>query len=159
MQKLFISLLLMLFIHSSSAQVFHRNDNQDRLVILSPGLSSQGNGNFYAELNFMLARLLPSDIYMPPLIFGPRIGLETNFSNSELVFAPKIGWEASFIILGVRLNGISYIDKGNVDFRILPEIGLSFFSGINLFYGYNIPLLNYILIYGKSLDELFHHSI
>ncbi len=144
MKNTIVLLFLTLFIQSSYGQLFHRTPNQERLIVLSPGFSAQGNGNFYTELNIMYSKITTGEPYFPPAYHGPRIGMEVNFfNNHHLVYAPKVGWEGSLFFLCVRGNLISYFDKGNVDLRILPEIGLSFKSGINLLYGYNIPLLDY----------------
>ncbi len=143
MKRILLLIVLIIVIQNSYGQIFHRKDNQERLVILSPGFSAQGSGNFNTELNLMLAKLESGGPCNPSALYGPRIGVETNFSNNHFVYAPKIGWEASVLLFGIRGNIISYIDKGKVDLRILPEIGISFLSGINLLYGYNIPLLDY----------------
>ena len=141
--KKILLLIFVVVIQNSFGQIFHRKENQTRLVILSPGISTQGHGNFYTELNLMYAKLVEGGPCTIPVFYGPRVGIETNFNNNHYVYAPKIGWEASVYFIGIRGNLISYIDNGKVDLRLLPEIGISFFSGVNLFYGYNIPLLGY----------------
>lgn len=143
MKKIIPIIFFVLVIQNSYGQIFHRKENQERLVILSPGGSLQGNGSYFAELNFMLAKLELGGPCNPPALLGPRIGIETNFSNDHFVYAPKVGWEASSLFFGFRGNIISYIDNGKVDLRILPEIGISFLSGVNLLYGYNIPTLEF----------------
>ena len=143
MKKILTYFILIIVVQKSYGQIFHRKENQERLVILSPGVSLQGNGNIYAELNLMLAKLESGGPCNPSALTGPRIGIETNFRNDHFVYAPKIGWEASGLLFCFRGNAVTYIDKGKVDLRILPEIGLSLLSGINLIYGYNIPLLDY----------------
>ena len=143
MKKLFLILIITLSVNYSFGQIFHRKNNQDRLVILSPGVSTQGNGNYYSEMNLMYAKLDLGGPCTPSTLYGPRIGIETNFNNDHFVYAPKIGWEGSALLFGIRGSIIGYIDQGQVDLRFLPEIGISLFSGVNLFYGYNIPLRNF----------------
>ena len=143
MKKIILILIITLSFNNSLGQIFHRKNNQDRLVILSPGFSTQGNGNYYTEINFMYAKLESGGPCTPPALYGPRIGLETNFNNNHLVYAPKIGWEGSSFLFGIRGSIISYIDQGQIDLRFLPEIGISLLSGVNLFYGYNIPLRDF----------------
>ena len=75
--------------------------------------------------------------------WGPRIGIEANMSVADFMYAPKIGYELDVVFVSFRGNLINYIEKGNVDLRMLPEAGLSFFGAINLTYGYGIPLLKY----------------
>jgi len=77
------------------------------------------------------------------MLWGPRLGVEMNMKSDHFIYAPKVGWEFSMTPLIVRGNLIANIDKGKVDLRILPEVGLSFFGLINLTYGYSISTLEF----------------
>jgi len=101
---------------------------------ISPGVSYQKQ--FMGELNIMYGT------HFEIGIVGTKIGIETNFDFDHFVFAPKIGGELSFLPISLRASSLAYTNgKGQWDWRLLPEVGLSFLGGINLSYGYGIPLL------------------
>lgn len=108
-------------------------------LIFSPGISYQKQ--FFGEINMMYSKIEEGHGVIAN--WGPRVGIEANFSGSNFIYAPKIGYELDAVFLALRGNLINYIDKGNVDLRILPEAGLSFFGAVNLTYGYGIPLLKF----------------
>lgn len=76
-------------------------------------------------------------------IYGPKLGVETNFSSDSFIIAPKLGFEVAVFFFTLRGSAVSYIEAGNVDLRLLPEFGLSFFGLANLTYGYGIPVLSH----------------
>ena len=83
---------------------------------------------------------------------GTRIGFESNFKNNgDFIIAPKIGYETSGTILVMRLSAINYFQSNKSEFRILPEIGLSWGGFVNLTYGYNFRLTN------SQIDNLSKH--
>lgn len=109
-------------------------------LIFSPGISYQKN--FFAELNLMYAQTASNHTGLG--FRGPRVGIETNFSFDNFTFAPKLGYEISVLFLCLRGSGVGYVDSSKqLDLRLLPEAGLSFFGLANLTYGYSIPLLSY----------------
>jgi hypothetical protein len=108
-------------------------------LILSPGISTQSQ--LFGELNLMYAGYYEGNRHTFPLMWGYRVGFESNFNTKHFVIAPKIGYEVAFLV-NLRGNILGYIDDGNVDLRILPEIGWSTYL-FNLSLGYGIPLLNF----------------
>ncbi|TYZ13488.1 hypothetical protein FY528_03510 [Hymenobacter lutimineralis] len=110
----------------------------DWSLIASPGISYQKQ--IFGEINAMYANVQfgPGAV----LVHGPRIGLEAGYRD-HLVYAPKIGYEFDFILVALRANLVGYVDQGQVDLRLLPEAGLSFFGFANFTYGYNAPLGTY----------------
>ena len=134
MTRLIITIALAL-IHFKSMGQFHRKDNEG-LFILSPGLFYQEQ--LFCELNLMYAKNITAHGIV--LIWGPRIGTEINFKADRFIYAPKIGYEISGFPLALRANTVAYVDRSQIDIRLLPEIGLSFFGLINLTYGYNFPV-------------------
>ena len=118
-------------------------------LIMSPGLIYQGQ--FLGELNLMLSRL---DMTAGgSAIWGPRIGLESSFRSDNYMIAPKIGYEFSGLLFCLRANALSYFQNGDIDLRILPEIGLSLSGAMNLCYGYNIH------IYKDKINDVSNHRI
>lgn len=109
-------------------------------LIILPGLSYQGSGNFYGELSVMLSKPISGVLshYDQGFIFG----LESNLSKDNYVFAPKIGYETA-LLFQFRGSIISYIDNKNVDLRTLLEMGTGSFKYFTILYGYNVPLLKY----------------
>lgn len=83
---------------------------------------------------------------------GVRIGFESNLkSNLDFIIAPKIGVEISSTILVMRLSAVNYFQNDKSEFRIVPEIGLSWGGFVNLTYGYNFRLTN------SQIDNLNSH--
>lgn len=107
--------------------------------MLSPGVSYQRQ--FMPELNLMLAKI--SIEQGGDAVWGPRIGMESNFNKNDFIVGTKIGYELSGMVVCFRGNAISYFHQGKTDLRLLPEVGLSLFGAVNLTYGYSIPLLDY----------------
>lgn len=107
--------------------------------ILSPGISYQRQ--LMPELNLMLAKSVIE--HGGNAIWGPRIGIESNFSKKDLIVGAKLGYELAGMVLCFRGTTISYFNQNKIDLRILPEAGISLFGALNLTYGYNIPLLDY----------------
>lgn len=108
-------------------------------LILSPGISYQRQ--FMPELNLMLAKSVIE--HGGNAIWGPRIGIESNFSKNDLIVGTKLGYEMAGLIVCFRGNAISYFNQSKIDLRLLPEAGISLFGAVNLTYGYNFPLLDY----------------
>lgn len=108
-------------------------------LILSPGVSYQKQ--LFAELSVMYAETAMNHSGFG--IYGPKLGVEVNFDPDNFIVAPKLGFEVDVLILSLRANIVSYIGSGNVDLRLLPELGLSFFGLANLSYGYGIPVLKH----------------
>lgn len=118
-------------------------------LILSPGVSYQKE--FFAELSIMYAETAMNNTGLG--IYGPRLGVEVNFDSDNFIYAPKLGFEVDVLFLSVRANAVSYIDSGDVDLRILPEVGFSFFGLANLTYGYGIPVLNH------RVEDISRHRV
>ena len=76
-------------------------------------------------------------------LWGPFLGVETNFNFNNWILGPKAGFEygTSFFIL--RGSFINYFDKEGSDLRMLPEAGISLLGILNFTYGYSIPLTNF----------------
>ncbi|MDR0660537.1 MAG: hypothetical protein LBG19_07015 [Prevotellaceae bacterium] len=108
-------------------------------LIFSPGVSYQKE--FFGELSIMYAETATNNTGLG--IYGPKLGIEMNFSSDSFIYASKLGFEVDVLFFSVRANAVSYIKDGNVDLRLLPEVGFGFFGLANLTYGYGIPVLNY----------------
>ncbi len=141
MRSFLTAVLLLLLCNFCAAQKYGRKKDQQRLLIVSPALNYQGQ--WFGELNLMLSSFESGGPCNPPVLYGPRIGVEANFSKNRFIYAPKIGYEFNALLIAVRGNVVSYIDNDQIDLRILPEIGLSMLGGVNIMYGYNIPTLNF----------------
>jgi hypothetical protein len=122
-------------------QSIEENKNSKKQFILSPGISLQKS--FFAELNLTFANKSLLENFSETgtsLIIGPRIGLELGNINNRTFIAPKIGYEVSGMFFCLRGNLVYYIENGNNDLRILPEIGISYLGFANLTYGYGFPI-------------------
>lgn len=108
-------------------------------LILSPGISYQKE--FLGELSIMYAETAMNNTGFG--IYGPKLGVEMNFDSDNFIYAPKLGFEVDVLFFSVRGSAVSYINHGDVDLRLLPEVGLSFFGLANLTYGYGFPVLKH----------------
>jgi hypothetical protein len=108
-------------------------------LILSPGISYQGQ--IFGEINLMYSKLAIE--HGGNAIWGPRIGIEANFSRDRFIYAPKVGYELSGMLIALRGNAVGYFDDRKLDLRLLPEAGVSLAGAINLTYGYSLPILNH----------------
>jgi len=118
-------------------------------LIFSPVVSYQKE--FFGELSLMYAETAMQHSGLG--IYGPRLGVGMNFNADDFIFAPKLGFEIDVIFLSVRANAVGYINRGDVDLRLLPELGVSFFGLANLIYGYGIPVLS------SELGSVSRHSV
>lgn len=82
----------------------------------------------------------PPDAFIPGILTGPKVSSEFNFNFKQFFLGPKVSYEFDYYVIGARINLIDYTDFKQSDFRFTPEIGLTFVSYLNLFYGYNVPL-------------------
>lgn len=117
--------------------------------LFSPGISYQGQ--FMYEANLMVYER-PSG-YMTLGFGGYRVGLETNFKPNDLIIAPKLNLELNYILVSARMGFVSYMKRGNFDLRFLPEVGLTLAGGVNLMYGYGLPLLS------NRVDDISRHRV
>ena len=118
-------------------------------LILSPGVSYQKE--FFGELSIMYAETAMNHTGFG--IYGPKLGVELNFKSDNFIYAPKLGFEIDVLFFSVRANIVSYIDSGDVDLRLLPEVGFSFLGLANLTYGYSIPVLSY------RIEDISRHRV
>lgn len=104
---------------------------------LSPGIVYQGEPVY--ELNFLAGRYISE---MGGNAFpGVRLGVETNFrQGSDGYFAPKAGFELSGMIICLRGTAMACVQRSGIQFRLVPEIGVSLAGFVNLTYGYAFAL-------------------
>jgi hypothetical protein len=104
---------------------------------ISPGVIFQRQT--FGELNILIGQYESST--GGNAFGGVRIGAESNFkSGKEHIFAPKIGIELSGMVICLRATALTYFYNGDTQFRLLPELGISFLGFANLTYGYNFNL-------------------
>ena len=149
MKKLFLFLLINCCLLANSQQKVTDSDNQIRFAF-SPGIIVQRN--VFLDVNVLVGKSIIDLNPKVPLvgIQGVRIGLESDCNN---IIAPKIGYELNAMIYVLRFSAINYLKNGNSEFRIIPELGLSFYSWMNLTYGYGISLGN------NRISDIGHHRV
>lgn len=118
-------------------------------LILSPGASYQKE--FFGELSIMYAETAMNHTGLG--IYGPKLGVEVNFDSDNFIYAPKLGFEVDVLFFSVRASAVSYINDGDVDLRLLPEVGFSFFGLANLTYGYGVPVLSH------KINDVSRHRV
>ncbi|MEX2595358.1 MAG: hypothetical protein WEC59_00400 [Salibacteraceae bacterium] len=85
--------------------------------------------------------------------YGPKLSLEFNFNPNNFILAPKVSYEYHLVLIGARISIIDFINFSQHDFRLTPEAGISLNGGMNLFYGYNIPITD------NTLDYITNHRL
>ena len=119
-------------------------------IALSPGIVFQKQT--FGELNLLIGRY--SSETGGNAFGGIRLGAETNFrSGNENIWAPKVGAELSGMVICMRATTLYYISGPNIQWRFLPEIGISFLGFANLTYGYNFKLS------GDPIDGIINHRV
>lgn len=138
MGKLHTALLVTVLLVLCNEPAFSQKNNRVDFA-LSPGIIYQGQ--WTGEINVLAGRYeseLGGNAFC-----GMRFGVESNFkTGNDLLFAPKIGVELSGMFICLRGTFLSYVSRQDLQFRFLPEIGISFLGFANLTYGYAIPLNN-----------------
>lgn len=117
-----------------------QNDPNKNHLIFSGGLSYQKQ--CLGEVGIIYGKTIwtKEGPGIPLIASGLKFATEFNFNSENFIIAPKLGYEFNTPILGTRLSIIDYTNLTHHDFKFTPEIGLSLFTFINIFYGYNISL-------------------
>jgi hypothetical protein len=87
----------------------------------------------------------------PVASWGPFVGVGATYGGDNNAFVSKLGYAHSKGFFGGRAQILNYTDFRSAQFAVRPEIGLSFASWLNLFYGYTINLES-----GKNLIQSGH---
>ncbi len=103
---------------------------------LCPSIASQGQ--IFGELDLMRAQVIEGHGVL--ILYGPFVGVATNFRAGERIIVPKAGYELVMSVITLRASTACYYGEHNRDLRLLPEVGLSFFGLADLTYGWAIPL-------------------
>jgi hypothetical protein len=150
--------LILFFLILSSAHCYAQEEDRQTEsktdFVFSPGLILQGN--FFADVNIIVGKTIVDTNSKIPVVGvkGFRFGFESNFRDNEnYTIAPKIGYEISPMLYTLRLSAVNYFQNGNSEFRILPEIGLSFGGWVNLTYGYGIAFKD------SNLNNVGNHRV
>lgn len=145
MRKYLILIILSLFNLSLHAQV-KKSENY------SLGIST---GYTYANSHFIQLGTIYGanygNVHIPSKGFG--LGVDIGKVNNKLTIGTKAFYEYNFFIAsGFRLNAINYFSGEKIDFRLMPQVGLSIMGNINFMYGYSIPTL------GNELTDISRNS-
>jgi len=143
LKKIFIVFFLVVFSHSNAQSgELQRIKKEYRDVLFSPGITVQHET--FLDVNILIGDVTIENGKIPVVgVDGFRIGLETNLRDGHNhTIAPKIGYEISATIFSLRLSAVNYFQNGNSEFRMLPELGISYNGWANLTYGYGIPFNN-----------------
>ncbi len=146
-KKIFLLLFFFCCLLAFSQETVTNSDNKI-LIAFSPGVVVQRN--VFVDLNVLIGKSIIDLNPKVPLvgIQGVRIGLETDCNT---IIAPKIGYEFNPMIYVLRFSAVNYFQNANSEFRIVPELGLSFYSWMNLTYGYGFSIGN------DRISDIGHH--
>ncbi len=70
-------------------------------------------------------------------LYNFGIGSEISYLDGEVLLGPKFVVEGNYVFIAGRLNSTYYINSRKEEFILTPEVGLTFFNIVNLYYGYN----------------------
>lgn len=116
----------------------------------SPGVILQRE--VFAEANVVVGRVVMEKMILG--ISGLRIGGESNLRNgNEFTIAPKVGLEIDATLAAFRLSAANYFQDGNSEFRLIPEIGISWGGTFNLTYGYGFRFQK------REIEDLSQHRL
>lgn len=116
-----------------------------------PGIEAnyvyQQTHGFEIGINFLTAKSKIKKPLWKLYEYGPSISSEFNFNDDEIILGPKISYrhynffkEFPGVGYTVKANVIYYISEKKQDIAFTPEVGLSFISLLNVYYGYNFFL-------------------
>lgn len=143
MKTTFLAFIILL-----SANMYSQEKRKKYDFAFSPELISQKG--FYGGANVVIGKVISEKMIIG--MSGVRIGVESNFKNgTDCIIAPKLGFETSGTILIMRFSAVNYFQNTKSEFRLLPEIGLSWGGFVNLTYGYNFRITN------KQINDLSGH--
>lgn len=108
---------------------------------IAPTIGVSRQSETFLDVNLNLYSVDTNQIKLM-LFKGFRLGVESNLKSENFIWGPKVGYEVAGTTV-LRLSAVNYFDKGNVDVRLLPEVGLSICGTVSILYGYNIPLNDY----------------
>jgi hypothetical protein len=107
----------------------------------------QQSHGFEVGINYLTAKSKMSKVNWSLYEYGPSIASEFIFYNESLIAGPKLSYRhynffKKFPGIGYtfKANAIYYISKDAQDLNFTPEVGLSWVSLLNVYYGYNISL-------------------
>ena len=140
----------LLFMIIFSTNIFSQEKKRKFDFAFSPELISQRD--LFGGANLLIGKVINEKMIIG--MSGVRIGVESNFKNKQdLIFAPKVGVEISGTIVVIRLSALNYFQNDKSEFRLLPEIGLSWGGFVNLTYGYNFRITN------RQIEDFSQHRI
>lgn len=138
------------------------------LIVLKSNAQSENTSNYkwgamigykYQETNFIELGLVCSKMgkgsgYFNDGILSQKnigVGLDINLSN--FLIGPKLSYEINYVFIAARANITTYTDFKKTDIRFTPEIGITLFGLLNIYYGYNLALSDF------QFNEIGNHRI
>ena len=149
----FIFFLLSL-VRANSQTINDSTKKTDGEYCLSLKMAYHQQKTAYAEVGLFLGIETHLSSWGGGTMYGPSISTEfllQSQENKSNIIAPKIGFEsynANVIGLpwGARCNLVCYTNGKENSLKLAPEVGLSIWAFVNVFYGYNFPLTNSSLV-------------
>ncbi len=108
-------------------------------------------GLSFGELGVTYSRIWGGVLPFP--MYSVGVGSEFSYLDDELLLGPKIVAEGNYVFVGGRLNGTYYLNSKKEEFILTPEVGLTFFNVVNLYYGYNFRFND------KVFDRISNHRV
>lgn len=107
----------------------------------------QQSHGFEVGINYLTAKSKMSKVNWSLYEYGPSIASEFILYKESLIVGPKLSYRhynffKKFPGIGYtfKANAIYYISKDEQELTFTPEVGLSWVSLINVYYGYNLFL-------------------
>ena len=117
----------------------YQNTHSQYHLIYSGGISYQKQ--LVGEAGLMYGYSENGGPCNPPIgPLGIKFSYEFNFESHHCFVAPKISYQCDLALIGIRISLIDYTNHIYNDYKFTPELGITLFGYLDLFYGYNIPL-------------------
>ena len=129
----FILLLIILHPINSFAQEATSDENKKDIGISLGYIHQHDN---FINIGLMVGKNV-GNIHVPGWAYG--VASEIGLGGSSIVGA-KVYFDVNLIAFGFRVNSITYFKGSSTDFRVTPEIGLTWNNLLNIYYGYNVPV-------------------
>ena len=144
--------LLVLFFQFTTIVAQTKKVNTERKFTLNPWENVNGirvaagySKNLETELSYIMSSFPKKDPGFGGLAMRIQyigLGLEYIRLDNQNVIGSKLSYENTISILAIQLATDFLLSEKDIQYRLLPKIGLTLFGTWTVYYGYNIDLKN-----------------
>jgi hypothetical protein len=152
MRRLITSFLLILHGSLTLAQIQDDNSKTKRSFTLNPWDNVNGirlaagyYNNLETEVSFIMSSYPKKDPGLAGLAMRIQyigLGLEYLRVGQQNIIGTKVSYENTISILAVQIGADFLASDKDIQYRLLPKVGLTLFGTWTLYYGFNFDLKN-----------------